>query len=134
MNGAPYGAAALRANLLTEQLCAVEDGCKDGHMADLTLSQERANRESAIERTISRQNCALIEEGIESYKRELPKLIEARKEFHKVAYRGSERVGIAPTYHKLERLLKKKGFSDERELFIISIAPMEGVEQDSHSR
>ena len=103
-------------------------------MADLTLSQERANREAAIECTISRENRTLIEEGIAAYKRELPKLIAARKECQKVAYKGTERVGIAPTYRELERLLKKKGFADERELFITSIAPMEGVEQDSHSR
>jgi hypothetical protein len=103
-------------------------------MADLTLSQERANREAAIEHAISRENRALIEEGIDSYKRDLPKLIDAGKEFHKVAYRGSERIGIATTYDKLERLLKKKGFADERGLFITSIAPMECVEQDSHSR
>ncbi len=94
-------------------------------MRKTSISEDRAARETAIERILSQENHALIQEGIDAYKRDLPRLLEERKLRHKVAYRGSERVAIAPTYGRLHRQLKKKGFSDERELFIISVSPLE---------
>ncbi|MGO9915443.1 MAG: hypothetical protein ACLQIB_12115 [Isosphaeraceae bacterium] len=103
-------------------------------MTQPTISEERATRERAIAGIASRENRALIESGIEAYKRDLPLLLETGKQHQKVAYQGSVQVAIASTYRQLQRQLEKKGYSDECELFITSISPLEGVERDGRGR
>jgi hypothetical protein len=123
------------ARSLPRENMRAHEGCEmNGAMADPPISEERARRAAAVERLISHENRSLIEQGIEAYKHDLPRLLEARREHHKVAYRGAQQVAIASTYAKLEHLLRKKGFADERELFITSISRLEGAEQDSQSR
>jgi hypothetical protein len=103
--------------------------CKGSDMTKTGLSEDRANRVSAIERIRSKENHALIEEGIEAYKRDLPRLLEERKQHQMVAYRGHEQVALAPTYRKLRRQLERKKLTDESELFMIHIAPLEEEQQ-----
>jgi hypothetical protein len=134
MEGTSQGTAVLSPAVHRMSLRAPDSGCKDGDMTDLSIAKERAIRETAIQRIVAQEDRALIAKGIETYKHDLPKLLQERREHQKIAYKGTEQVAIAPTYRKLERVLRKKGYADERELFITSISRLEGVEQDSLSR
>jgi hypothetical protein len=91
-------------------------------------------REAEIERLVAQRKPELIEQGIEAYKRDLPRLLAERRRGQLVAYRGNELVAFAPTYRRLEKRLAKKGFTDWGELFVMSIAPLDIDEDDEPAR
>jgi hypothetical protein len=100
------------------------DCAPNGCRAD--VDDERArDREAAIPRILAQRKPELIQEGVEAYKRDLPRLLEENRYRQLVAYRGDTPVAFAATHRQLKKRLTKAGFTDEGELFIISIAPLE---------
>ncbi len=113
------------------QVAGVEPASSDPHL-DLTptgcnaeFEQRARNRQAAIQRILAQRKPELIEEGIEAYKRDLPRLLEENRYRQLVAYRGSTPVAFAWTHRQLKKKLTKAGFADRGELFIISIAPLQ---------
>ena len=91
-------------------------------------------REAAIQRILAHRKPELIQQGIEAYKRDLPRLLAENRYRQKVAYRGNELVAFGATYRQLQKRLAKKGFTDRGELFITSIAPLDIDEDDEPAR
>jgi hypothetical protein len=87
-------------------------------------------REAEIQRILARQNPELIQQGIEAYKRDLPRLLAENRYRQKVAYRGNELIAFAATFRQLKKRLAKKGFTDWGELFMTSIWPLDIDDDD----
>lgn len=85
------------------------------------LKRDRDLRDAEIKRIVAERDPELIKEGIETYNRDLPRLLDAKKENYHVAYRGNSRIGIAPTREKLKKLLASKNYTKRGELFITKI-------------
>ena len=83
------------------------------------------DREAAIQRILAQRKPELIQEGVEAYKRDLPRLLAENRYRQLVAYRGNEPVAFARSHRQLQKRLTKAGFTDRGELFITSIAPLE---------
>jgi hypothetical protein len=107
---------------------SVPDHCPNGcgkmttNLKDITDEEINA-REDFVNRRLTPENVVLIREGIEAYKAERPQLIEDHKCRQMVAYRGSERVALAPTDRELEEILKQKRIEDRGGLFITCVLP-----------
>jgi hypothetical protein len=91
-------------------------------------------REAEIQRILAHRKPELIQQGIEAYQRDLPRLLAENRYRQKVAYRGKEVVAFGATFRQLEKRLAKKGFTDWGELFVTSIAPLEIDEDDDPER
>ena len=91
-------------------------------------------REAEIQRIVAQQKPELIQQGVEAYKRDLPRLLAENRYRQLVAYRGNELVAFGATYRQLEKRLAKKGFTDWGELFVMSIAPLDIDEDDEPAR
>src|SRR5947199_5875321 len=87
-------------------------------------------REAAIQRILGQEKPELIQQGIEAYKRDLPRLLAENRYRQKVAYRGNELVAFGATFRQLQKRLAKKGFTDRGELFMTCIAPLQIDEDD----
>ena len=85
-------------------------------------------------RILAQENPELIQQGIEAYKRDLPRLLAENRYRQLVAYRGNELVAFGTTDRQLRKRLAKKGLTDRGELFITSIAPLEIDEDDDPER
>ena len=101
---------------------------------DPELARMFKEREAEIQRILARENRELIQQGIEAYKRDLPRLLAENRERQKVAYRGNEIVGFGATFRQLKKRLAKKGFTDWGELFMTSIWPLDVDEDDEPAR
>ncbi len=97
---------------------------------DPELARIFKERDAAIQRILAQRKPELIEQGIEAYKRDLPRLLAENRYRQKVAYRGNELVAFGATLRQLKKRLAKKGFTDRGELFITCIAPLEIDEDD----
>lgn len=87
-------------------------------------------RQAEIQRVLDQRKPELIQAGIETYKRDLSRLLGENRRGQLVAYRGSELVAFGPTYRQLEKRLAKRGFTDRGELFIDVVAPLDIDEDD----
>ena len=92
---------------------------------DPELARLFKEREAEIQRILAQRKPELIQQGIEAYKRDLPRLLAENRYRQQVAYRGNELVAFGATYRQLQKRLAKKGFTDWGELFITSVAPLE---------
>jgi hypothetical protein len=97
---------------------------------DPELARMFKQREVEIQRILAQRNPELIEQGIEAYKRDLPRLLAENRYRQKVAYRGNELVAFGATLRQLKKRLAKKGFTNRGELFITCIAPLDIDEGD----
>ena len=97
---------------------------------DPELARLFKEREAAIQRLLAQEKPELIEQGIEAYKRDLPRLLAENRYRQKVAYRGNELIAFGATFRQLKKRLAKKGFTDRGELFMTSIAPLQIDEDD----
>lgn len=93
---------------------------------------ERIMKECAaeVERIVARRKPELIQQGIEAYKRDLPRLLAENRYRQQVAYRGNELIAFAATTRQLWKKLEKLGFSDMGELFMTVVEPPEIDEDD----
>jgi hypothetical protein len=91
-------------------------------------------REAEIQRILAQRKPELIQQGIEAYKRDLPRLLAEKRSGQLVAYRGSELVAFGATDRQLKKRLAKKGFTDRGELFIDVVAPLDIDEDDEPER
>lgn len=88
--------------------------------------EERArDRQAAIQRILAQRKPDLIQEGVEAYKRDLPRLLAENRYRQLVAYRGDKLIAFAANHRQLKRRLTKAGYTDEGELFVTSVAPLE---------
>ena len=101
---------------------------------DPEMARLLREREAEVQRIVAQQNPELIQQGIEAYKRDLPRLLAEKRSGQLVAYRGNELVAFAGSYRRLEKRLAKKGLTDWGELFVISIAPLDIDEDDEPER
>jgi hypothetical protein len=97
---------------------------------DPELARLYREREAAIQRMLAQEKPELIQQGIEAYQRDLPRLLAENRYRQKVAYRGNELVAFGATFRQLKKRLAKKGFTDRGELFVTSIAPLQIDEDD----
>jgi hypothetical protein len=97
---------------------------------DPELDRMMRERAAEVERIVARRKPELIRQGIDAYKRDLPRLLAEKRYLHHVAYRGNEMVAIAPTSRKLWKKLEKLGLTDRGELFETVVAPPEIDEGD----
>ena len=102
--------------------------------SDPELARLFKEREAAIRRILARRKPELIQQGIEAYKRDLPRLLAENRYRQEVAYRGNELVAFGATFRQLEKWLAKKGFTDRGELFMTSFAPLDIDEDDESAR
>jgi hypothetical protein len=103
------------------------NGCKDDNMSP-NLSEERAKRDEAIREVLKKRDQPMINEGMNTYLRDLPQLL-AKHRNDMVAYRGAEQLAIAPSSKKLHHLLRRQGIEDEGNLFITCVVSL-GDDQD----
>jgi hypothetical protein len=101
---------------------------------DPELARLFKEREAEIQRILAQEKPELIQQGIEAYKRDLPRLLAENRYRQKVAYRGNELVAFGATFRQLRKRLAKKGFTDWGELFMTSISPLEIDEDDDPER
>ena len=101
---------------------------------DPELARLFQEREAEIQRLLAQQKPELIQQGIEAYKRDLPRLLAENRYRQLVAYRGNELVAFGATYRQLTKRLAKKGFTDRGELYITCIAPLEIDEDEDPER
>jgi hypothetical protein len=101
---------------------------------DPEIARLLREREAEVERIVARQNRALIQQGVEAYLRDLPRLLAENRDRQMVAYRGNELVAFGASYRQLRKRLAKKGITDWGELFVTSIAPLEIDEDDEPER
>ena len=87
-------------------------------------------RDAAIQRVLARQKPELIQQGVDAYLRDLPRLLAENRYLQQVAYRGNELVAIAATSRELWKKLEKQGCTDIGELFLTTVAPLEIDEED----
>ena len=102
--------------------------------SDPELARLFQEREAEIQRILAQRKPELIQQGIEAYKRDLPRLLAENRYRQLVAYRGNELVACGATYRQLQKRLAKKGFTNWGELFIESVAPLEIDEDDEPQR
>jgi hypothetical protein len=101
---------------------------------DPELARLLKEREAEVERIVAQRKPELIQQGIEAYKRDLPRLLAENRYLQQIAYRGNELVAIAATRHQLRKKLAKQGLTDWGELFTMTIAPLEIDEDDDLER
>jgi hypothetical protein len=101
---------------------------------DPELARLFKEREAEIQRIVAQRKPELIQQSIEAYKRDLPRLLAENRLRQKVAYRGNEIVAFGATLRQLHKRLAKKGFTDRGELFITSIWPLDIDEDDDPER
>ena len=97
---------------------------------DPELAQIFKEREAEIQRILAQQKPELIQQGVEAYKRDLPRLLAENRYRQLVAYRGNELIAFGATDRQLRKRLAKQGFTDRGGLFITSIAPLQIDEED----
>ena len=102
------------------------------HM-EIDIEAEIAKRRSAVRQVLSQTNPDRIKAGINAYKRDLPTLLHDHKYRYVVAYDGSTRVGIAPTWESLMLGLKQKGIDKNNNLFIKHVASLDDDSEHFHS-
>ena len=88
---------------------------------DPDLDQLIKDRQAEIQRIVARRKPELIQQGIEAYKRDLPRLLAENRYLQHVAYRGNEMVAIAASSRQLDKKLAKLGLMDMGELFTMPI-------------
>ena len=98
------------------------------------IERQVQERDAAIQQILARQKPELIQQGVEAYKRDLPRLLAENRYLQQVAYRGNELVAIAVTWRQLSRKLRQKGLDDIGELFTITVASLELDEEDGPQR
>jgi hypothetical protein len=91
---------------------------------DITNEEIQAHWEE-VERIVSRRDPVLIQQGFETYIRELPQLLTENREGQMVAYSGNARVAIAPTDRRLRLMLAKGGFNETGKLFITCVTSVD---------
>ena len=91
-------------------------------------------REAEIQRVLAQRKPELRKQGIEEYKRDLPRLLAENRERQKVAYRGNEIIAFAATFRQLKKRLAQKGFTNWGELWVTSIAPLDIDDDDEPAR
>jgi hypothetical protein len=96
-----------------------------------SVSPNSKERHAEIDRILSQRNLPLIEAGIETYKHDLPRLLNENRYQQWVAYRGSEQVAFGSTYRRLRKALEKLGFANMGEFFMTNVAPLEIDEDES---
>jgi hypothetical protein len=94
--------------------------------------EEIRTRKSRIDRILTQETMALIQQGIEAYKRDLPQLLEANEYGHMVAYEADKQVALAPTDRKLKKILAGKNLVGRADLFITYIAPLDGEDDNGY--
>lgn len=102
--------------------------------SDPELARLVRERAAEVERFVARRKPELVQQGVEAYLRDLPRLLAEHRTRQRVAYRGNELVDFGATFRQLERRLAKKGLTDWGELFVTSIAPLEIDEDDEPER
>jgi hypothetical protein len=97
---------------------------------DPELDRRMRERAAEVERIVARRKPELIQEGIDAYQGDLPRLLAEKRYLQHVAYRGSEMVAIAATEGKLWKKLEKLGLTDMGELYTTVVAPLQIDEDD----
>jgi hypothetical protein len=97
---------------------------------DPELDRMMRERAAEVERIVARRKPELIQQGIDAYQRDLPRLLAEKRYLQHVAYRGSEMVAIAATEGKLWKKLEKLGLTDMGELYTTVVAPLQIDEDD----
>ncbi len=87
-------------------------------------------RAAEVEQIVARRKPELIQQGIDAYQRDLPRLLAEIRYLQQVAYRGNEMVAIASTRDKLWRKLEKLGLTDMGELYTTVVAPLQIDDDD----
>src|SRR5437868_15052319 len=90
---------------------------------DPEIAQLFQEREAQIQRILAQRKPELIQQGIEAYKRDLPRLLAENRYRQKVAYRGNELVAFGATFRQLKKTLAKQGFTDRGELLMTRLSP-----------
>jgi hypothetical protein len=97
---------------------------------DPDLKRLFKERRVVLDRLLAQRKPELIQQGIEAYLRDLPRLLAENRYLQRVAYRGNERVAIAPTSRKLWKRLEKLGLTDRGEIFEVVVEPLDIDEGD----
>ncbi len=113
---------------------SVPPGYYRSYKYDPELARLLKERQAEVERIVAQRKPELIQQGIEAYKRDLPRLLAENRYRQLVAYRGNDLVAFGVSDRQLRRRLAKKGFTDRGELFITSIAPLDVDEDDELDR
>src|SRR6476660_745020 len=70
---------------------------------DPELARLFKEREAEIQRILAQEKPELIQQGIEAYKRDLPRLLAENRYRQKVAYRGNELVAFGAPFRQLRK-------------------------------
>jgi hypothetical protein len=97
---------------------------------DPKLDRLFKEREAKLDRMLAQRKPELIQQGIEAYQRDLPRLLAENRYLYHVAYRGNEMVAIAATDRKLWKKLEKLGLTDLGEIFETVVEPLDIDEGD----
>ncbi|MGP0069271.1 MAG: hypothetical protein ACLQGP_37430 [Isosphaeraceae bacterium] len=97
---------------------------------DPELDRLMKERAAEIERIVARRKPELIQQGIDAYQRDLPRLLAENRYLHHVAYHGNAMVAIAATERKLWKKLEKLGLTDMGELYTTVVAPLQIDDED----
>jgi hypothetical protein len=110
-----------------------QNGCINGcaHMDNDITDEEIRAREQFVGRILSKKTVPIIQQGINAYERDRHQLMRESKFQHMVAYKGNERVAIAPTSRKLNQILQSKKLLNCDELFITCVLPADVETQTS---
>ena len=76
---------------------------------EFNVERERAEGRIEMRRLLAEPTAEIVRQGIEAYKRDLPKLLAKGEEQNLVAYHGEKRLGIAATREVLLTELEKGG-------------------------
>ncbi len=101
---------------------------------DPEMARLLREREAEVQRIVAQRKPELIQQGLEAYLRDLPRLLAEKRSGQLVAYRGNELVVFGASYRQLRRRLAKKGLTDWGELYVNCIAPLEIDEDDEPDR
>ncbi len=101
---------------------------------DPELDRLFKEREAVLDRILAQRKPELIQQGIDAYLRDLPRLLAENRYLQHVAYRGNEMVAIAPTDRKLWKKLEKLGLTDRGEIFETVVEPLDIDEGDEIQR
>jgi hypothetical protein len=104
------------------------DPTQEGY--DPELDRLFKEREAKLDRMLAQRKPELIQQGIEAYQRDLPRLLAENRYLQQVAYRGNEMVAMAATRRKLWKKLEKLGLTDWGELYTTVVAPLEIDDED----